>query len=101
MIGGFCTLPGNPSALTEPFNLEPRYFSGSGFAPGRYILRVSGLNAQHQPVIYTDRNINVMAADQTTGTGTSTGHGTITFTRYDKTDGTAANPAYNVSAEIR
>ncbi len=101
MIGGFCTLPGNASSLTEPFNLEPRYFSGTGFAPGRYILRVSGLNAQHQPVIYTDRNINVMAADQATGTGTSTGHGTITFTRYDKSDGTPANPAYNVSAEIR
>jgi len=51
-------------------------------------------------ITYADRDFNVMAADQTTNTGAATGHGTITFTQYDKVDGTAVNPSYSVNAKI-
>lgn len=41
-----------------------------------------------------------MIADETTGTGTATGHGTIIFTQYDKVDATVADPRYKVNAAI-
>jgi hypothetical protein len=100
MLDGFSTLPGRPTSITEPFTLQPAQFTGPRFVAGKYILRCSGLNEQHQPVTYADRDFNVMASDQTTGTGAATGHGTITFTQYSKVDGTAANPSYSVNAAI-
>ncbi|MEO7734705.1 MAG: hypothetical protein ABIY55_27355 [Kofleriaceae bacterium] len=100
MMAGFSTLPGRPNSLTEPFTLEPSYFTRSSFVAGKYILRCSGLNDHHQPVTYADRDFNVMAADQTTGTGASTGHGTIAFTQYDKVDSTATDPRYKVNVAV-
>lgn len=101
MLAGFSTLPNQPTSTTAPFELQPTVFNGPSFVPGKYILRCSGLNDKHQPITYADRDFNVMAADQTTNTGTATGQGgTITFTQYDKTDGTAANPSYSVNAKI-
>jgi hypothetical protein len=100
MQAGFSTLPGQPNSINEPFTLEPAQFSRPGFVAGKYLLRCSGLNEHHQPVTYADRDFNVIAADQTTGTSAATGHGTITFTQYDKTDATPADPSYHVNAAI-
>ncbi|HEU4733663.1 MAG TPA: DUF4157 domain-containing protein [Kofleriaceae bacterium] len=100
MLAGFSTLPGQPTSTTAPFQLEPAVFNRPSFVPGRYVLRCEGLDDHHRPITYADRDFNVVAADQTTGTGAATGHGTITFTRYDKTDGTPANPAYSVNAQV-
>lgn len=101
MLAGFSTLPGRPNSVTEPFSLEPTAFNRPGFVAGKHILRCEGLNEHHQPITYADRDFNVLAADQTTNTGAATGAGgTITFTQYDKTDGTAANPAYSVNVKI-
>lgn len=99
-LASLSTQPNQPTATTAPFTLQPAQFTGPGFVAGRYILRCEGLNAQHQPITYADRDFNVMAADQTTGTGAATGHGTISFTQYSKVDGTTANPRYSVNAAI-
>lgn len=100
MLAGFSTLPNQPTSTTAPFNLEPSVFNRPSFVSGKYILRCSGLNDKHQPITYADRDFNVMAADQTTNTGAATGHGTITFTQYDKVDGTPANPSHSVNVKI-
>ena len=101
MVGGFSTLPGRPTALTAPFDLEPRYFQAGQFTPGKFILRCSGLDDQHRPLYYADRDFQVMVADQTTGTAAATGAGgSINFTRYDKHDGTPQNPQHSVDVAI-
>lgn len=100
MMAGFSTLPGKPNAVTEPFALEPAQFSGPRFTAGKYILRCSGLNGRHQPASFADRDFNVVGADQATGTGAATGHGTLTFTEYNKVDATPANPRYQVNAAV-
>jgi len=83
------TLAVGATSLTAPLTLEPTYFSRPSFVPGKYILRCSGLNDHHQPVTYADRDFNVMAADQTTGTGAATGHGT-----------TVVDPRYKVNVAV-
>jgi len=101
MVGGFSTLPGRPTSLTTPFDLEPRYFASGQFTAGRFILRCSGLDEHHRPIFYADRDFQVMVADQVTGTAAATGAGgTINFTRYDKHDGTAQNPQHSVDVAI-
>jgi hypothetical protein len=102
MDGSFSTLPGQLTSTTKPFKLDPSSFNSSkSFVAGKYILRCSGLNDKHQPITFADRDFNVMTADQTTGTSTATGKGgTITFTKYQKRDSSAANPKYKVDAEI-
>jgi hypothetical protein len=102
MPGGFSTLPTHPRATSEPFKLAPSHFSGPGLAPGKYILRCSGLNAQHQPVVYADRDFNVLGSDLTTGTALATTYGDLTFTRYGKTDSNPpAQPNYSIDVELR
>lgn len=102
MVAGFSTLPGQPTSTTTPFNIEPSQFTNSkGVVAGKYHLRCEGLNDKHQPIVYADRDFNVMDADQTTGTAAATGAGgTITFTQYDKTDATAQNPRYSINVKI-
>jgi hypothetical protein len=102
MVTGFSTLPNQPTSTTAPFDIEPSHFTANGaVVAGRYHLRCEGLNDKHQPIVYADRDFNVMDADQTTGTAAATGGGgTITFTRYDSTNGTAQNPAYSVDVRI-
>jgi hypothetical protein len=102
MSGSFSTLPGHPTSTTAPFSLEPSHFSGAGFVPGKYLLRCVGLNASHQPVVYSDRDFNVLRADLTTGTALPTTYGELTFTRYDRTDANPpATPRYSINVELR
>ncbi|HWU88969.1 MAG TPA: hypothetical protein VN253_17000 [Kofleriaceae bacterium] len=100
MLAGFSTMPNQLTSTTMPFTLEPSQFNRPSFVAGKYILRCSGLNDRHQPITYADRDFNVVAADQTTNTGSATGHGTITFTQYDKVDGTPADPRHSVNVKI-
>jgi hypothetical protein len=100
-VTGFSTLPGSPNSTTAPFSLDPALFSSS-FSPGKYILRCTGLNAQNQPIVYADRDFYVLSGDLTTGTPLATTYGTLTFTKYSKTDATPpANPRYSVDVELR
>lgn len=101
MSGSFSTLPGHATSTTASFSLQPSHFSGTGFLAGRYVLRCVGRNAHHQPIVYADRDFNVLSADMTTGTALATTHGDLTFTRYDKTDANPpARPNYQVNATI-
>jgi hypothetical protein len=101
MSGSFSTLPGNAASTTATFSLQPSHFSGSGFVAGRHVLRCVGRNATHQPIVYADRDFNVLSADMTTGTALPTTYGDLTFTRYDKTDANPpARPNYQVNATI-
>jgi hypothetical protein len=100
--GGYSTVPGFPDSTTRPFTLQPTHFSGAGFVPGKYILRCSGLNAQHQPVVFADRDFNVLSSDMTTGTALATTHGRLTFTKYRSTNANPpATPRYSVEVEIQ
>lgn len=102
MSGSYSTLPGSPDSTTRPFRLEPSHFSGAGFVEGKYLLRCVGLNSSHQPVVYADRDFNVLRSDLTTGTALPTTYGDLTFTKYDKTDASPpANPTYSVDVELR
>jgi hypothetical protein len=102
MIAGFSTLPGKPTSTTMAFTLKPSHFAGAGFIEGKYILRLSGLNAKHQPIVYADRDITVVKADLTTGTDLATPHGNLTFTKYAKTDANPpADPNWKVDVEIK
>ncbi|MGD2083552.1 MAG: DUF4157 domain-containing protein [Chromatiales bacterium] len=101
MSGSYSTLPGQADSTSRPFTLRPSHFSGAGFVPGKYILRCSGLDAQHRPVVYADRDFNVWRADLTTGTALATTYGDLTFTKYSKTDANPpARPSYSVDVEI-
>lgn len=101
MIDGFSTLPGNPASTTMPFLLKYAHFSGAGFVEGRYILRCSGLNSSHQPVVYADRDFNVLNADLTTGTALPTTYGDLTFTKYDKKSANPpADPNYSIDVKL-
>jgi hypothetical protein len=102
MIDGFSTMPGSPASTTKPFILKYTHFSGAGFVEGKYLLRCAGLNTSNQPVIYADRDFNVLTADLTTGTALPTAYGDLTFTKYDKTDANPpANPRYSIDAELK
>jgi hypothetical protein len=102
MKGGYSTLPGHPTSTTMPFKLEPSYFSGKGFTEGKYILRCSGLNAHHEPVVFADRDFNVLPSDLTTGTALPTTHGDLKFTKYKATDAhPPATPGYSVDVELQ
>jgi hypothetical protein len=102
MSGSFSTIPGTTNATTAPFTLEPSHFSGAGFVPGKYLLRCTGLDDRHQPVVYADRDFNVLRTDLTTGTALPTTYGELTFTRYNKTDANPpANPRYSIDVELR
>jgi hypothetical protein len=101
MSGSFSTMPGNPTSITAPFSLEPSHFSGAGFVPGNHLLRCVGLNARHEPVVFADRNFNVLRADLTTGTALPTTYGQLTFTRYNKTDATPPSTRYSIDVELR
>ena len=102
MPGSYSTSPGQPDSTTRPFRLEPSHFTGAGFIEGKYLLRCIGRDAGDQPVVYADRDFNVLGSDLTTGTALPTTYGDLTFTRYDKTD---ANPPatsrYSVNAQLR
>jgi len=102
MPGSYSTLPGNPLSVTSPFVLNSTQFFGPSFVEGKYLLRCVGRNASHQPIVYADREFNVMSADLTTGTALPTTYGQLTFTRYSKTDANPpAAPAYFVDVELR
>ncbi len=102
MPGSYSTLPGHPSSITRPFLLMHSHFSGAGFVAGKYLLRCVGRNASHQPVIYADRDFNVLTSDLTTGTALPTTYGDLTFTKYDKTDASPpANPNYSIDVELK
>ena len=102
MPGSYSTLPGFPDSTTRPFRLEPSHFSGVGFVEGKYLLRCVGLNSSHQPVVYADRDFNVLRSDLTTGTALPTTYGDLTFTQYDKTDANPpANPRYSIDVELQ
>lgn len=102
MSGSFSTLPSSPRATSTPFKLRPSHFTGAGFVAGKHILRCSGLDAQHRPVVYADRDFNVLAADLTTGTALATTYGDLTFTKYSKTDASPpATPRYSVDVALR
>lgn len=101
MSGGFSTLPGHATSTATPFSLQPSHFSGSGFVAGKYLLRCVGRNAAHQPVVYADRDFNVLSADLTTGTALPTTYGKLTFTQYDKTDANPpATPRYSINVKL-
>ena len=95
--GSYSTLPGQPASTSRPFRLEPAHFSGSGFVAGKYILRCIGRDSGHKPVIYADRDFNVLQSDMTTGTALATTYGALTFTKYGKTD---ANPPASTSWSV-
>lgn len=102
MSGSYSTRPGFPDSTSRPFTLQPSHFSGTGFVAGKYLLRCAGLNASHQPVVYADRDFNVLRTDLTTGTALPTTYGELTFTRYAKTDASPpANPRYSIDVELR
>jgi Domain of unknown function (DUF4157) len=102
MFGSYSTLPGFPDSTTRPFNLEPSHFSRAGFVGGKYLLRCVGLNASHQPVVYADRDFNVMRTDLNTRTALPTTYGDLTFTKYSKTDANPpATPRYTVDVELQ
>jgi hypothetical protein len=102
MTGSYSTLPGFPTSTTSPFTLQPSHFSGSGFVEGKHILRCAGLNAQHQPIVYADRDFYVLRTDLTTGTAVATTYGDLTFTEYTKTDANPpANPNYSIDVKLR
>jgi hypothetical protein len=63
---------------------------------GKHVLRCIGLDAAHQPLVYTDRDFNVLAADLETVTPLAKTHGSVNFTTWTKTDATVANPRYSV-----
>lgn len=100
MIDGFSTLPGSAKAKSEPFLLDPTHFLGSGFVPGTYLLRCYGRNAKRQPVVYADRDFNVLKSDLTTGTALPTTYGELTFTKYLKTDAVPPSRSYSVDVEL-
>jgi hypothetical protein len=89
LLRGFSTLPGNATSTSAPFSLDPATFSGPGFQAGIHLLRCVGRNAAHQPIVYADRDFNVLSSDLTTGTAKAGARGALTFTKYQKTD---ANP---------
>jgi hypothetical protein len=96
----FSTLPGHPTSTTSPFPLAPSTFSGSGFTPGLYLLRCVGRNAAHEPVVYADRDFNVVTSDLTTSTPLATAHGKLTFTDYAPTNATRTT-GHAVDVELR
>ncbi len=102
MPGGFSTLPGRANSLTSPFTLNPSDFSGASFVEGKYLLRCTGLNASHQPIVYADRDFYVLRSDLTTGTALATTYGDLTFTKYGKTDANPpTTPRYTVDVELQ
>ncbi len=102
MPDSFSTLPGRPDSLTRPFTLNPSNFSGTSFVEGKYLLRCTGLNAGHQPVVYADRDFYVLRSDLTTGTALATTYGDLTFTKYGKTDANPpTTPRYTVDVELQ
>lgn len=101
MIGGFSTLPGRSNSKTAPYTLQPSHFSGAGFVPGKYILRCVGLDSSHQPVVYADRDFNVLSADLTTGTALATTYGSLTYSEYRGTNATPTNRRFSVNVTIQ
>lgn len=102
MSRSFSTLPGHATSTTATFSIRPDHFSGSGFVAGKYLLRCVGRNAQHEPIVYADRDFNVLSADLTTGTALPTTYGELTFTQYDKVDANPpANPRFTVNVQLR
>ena len=102
MSRSFSTLPGHATSTTATFSIRPDHFSGSGFVAGKYVLRCVGRNAQHEPIVFADRDFNVLSADLTTGTALPTTHGQLTFTQYDKTDASPpARPNYSIDVQLR
>jgi hypothetical protein len=100
MLAGFSTLPGRADSTTRPFKLLPRDFSGASLVAGKHVLRCAGLNASHEPIVYADRDFNVLKSDLTLGTALPTTHGDLTFTRYGKTDAPAAGSRYFVDVAL-
>ena len=100
--GGYSTSPGELHSTTRPFRLEPAHFSGPSFVEGKYLLRCIGRDAGDQPVVYAERDFNVLASDLTTDLPLATTYGDLTFTRYDKTDADqSADSRYSVNAQLR
>ena len=102
MMSGYSTLPGNPGSITSPFIIDnSKHFSGA-FVPGNYLLRCIGRNASHQPIVYADRNFNVLKSDLTTGTALPTTYGELTFTAYNATDANPpATPRYSIDVQLK
>jgi len=98
LSGGFSTSPKSPNATTEPFVINPTTFGT--LTHGKHVLRLIGMNAKHEPIVFGDRDFYVLSSDQTTGTGQATGKGTMTFTQWSKTDAPAAGAAYQVQVKL-
>jgi len=99
--GSYSTGPGTPTSTTSPFAIESSQFGAPAtFRPGRYLLRLVGLDEHHRPVAYADRDFNVLQADLTTGTAAATGHGQLTFTKYTPSNAVAAAPAVGATPSV-
>ena len=59
MVDGWTTLPGNESSTTRPFTLRASRFA-EGQVAGTYLLRCTGLNARHEPIVYADHKLAVL-----------------------------------------
>jgi hypothetical protein len=101
LTGSFSTVPTSSQATTAPFTIEASQFgSGAAFVQGRYLLRLVGLDDQHRPVAYADRDFNVLTADLTTGKGAATGHGELTFTDYKAHSAPSATGRWTVDVTL-
>lgn len=101
LLSGFSTLPGNARSTSAPFSLDPTTFSGPGFQAGLHLLRCVGRNAAHQPIVYADRDFNVLSSDLTTGTAKTGARGALTFTKYQKTNASPpGNPQWSVDVSL-
>jgi hypothetical protein len=58
MYDGWSTLPGNPTSTSRPFTLKASRFTEENVA-GTYLLRCTGLNARHEPIVYADHRFAV------------------------------------------
>ena len=54
MQDSYSTTATSRDATTGTFSLQPHHFP-AGFPDGKYILRCSGLNSRHEPIVYSDR----------------------------------------------
>lgn len=101
MVSGFSTLPGRDNSTSAPFTLEPSYFMKTGFVAGKHVLRCIGLGGNHEPVVYADRDFNVLTADLKTNMPLATTYGSLTYTDYRKKDATLTDSRFYIDVTIR
>lgn len=101
MHGSYSASSTSATAKTSTFKIQPSHFAGS-FIEGKYILRLVGRNASHEPIVYSDRDFYVLKSDLTTGTAQATTYGDITFTKYGKTDANPpSSPKFSLDVKIQ